>query len=80
MGAHFVKTLNRYIVSPLLPLIHFLVFPDAAVRQIDTAIRLSYSPVALEGGVAKWEGRGLQNRYERVRFSPPPLPLASMAG
>ena len=27
------------------------------------------------GGVAKWEGRGLQNRYERVRFPPPPLKL-----
>ena len=25
------------------------------------------------GGLAKWEGRGLQNRYERVRFSHPPL-------
>lgn len=26
------------------------------------------------GGIAKWEGRGLQNRYERVRF-PNPLSM-----
>jgi hypothetical protein len=25
------------------------------------------------GGLAKWEGRGLQNRYERVRLSHPPV-------
>jgi hypothetical protein len=80
MGAQFVKTLNRYIVPPLLPLLHFLLSPGTAVRQIDTSMRRSYSPFALKGGVAKWEGRGLQNRYERVRFSPPPLPFAIMAG
>ena len=27
---------------------------------------------ALNGGIAKWEGRGLQNRYERVRLPLPP--------
>ena len=31
------------------------------------------------GGVAKWEGRGLQNRYERVRLPPPPHDSDSVA-
>ncbi len=33
----------------------------------------NFSPIAGNGGVAKWEGIGLQNRHEWVRLpSPPP--------
>jgi hypothetical protein len=68
----------------ITPSLHHSITPSlrCLYRHVDMNIRRSYSPFALKGGVAKWEGRGLQNRYERVRFSPPPLPFRarSMAG
>ena len=43
--------------------------------KVDSALIFDYCGVPhAHGGVAKWEGRGLQNLYERVRLPPPPLP------
>lgn len=39
---------------------------------VEHSLFASISTTMCYGGVAKWEGIGLQNRYERVRFPPPP--------
>ena len=50
----------------------------SAVRGLDSRLTppcgsLTSPPAQFaNGGVAKWEGRGLQNLYERVRLPPPP--------
>jgi hypothetical protein len=46
------------------------------INPVDDPAKFDYSspPHIENGGVAKWEGRGLQNLYEWVRLPPPPRP------
>src|SRR5205814_8803051 len=46
-----------------------------SLRRVDTLCSHVTLIPRTNGGVAKWYGRGLQNRYSRVRFPPPPLLL-----
>ncbi len=43
-----------------------------SLAYVDSLSVFSYNIIPFPGDVAKWEGRGLQNRYESVRFRPSP--------
>lgn len=51
----------------------FSLWQSSALTRLSRALRSNPA----YGGVAKWQGCGLQNRYSRVRFPPPPQVLCN---